>query len=260
MAIDLKGKRAVVCGATQGIGLACAQLLAQAGAEIVLLARDEQKIKQVVRILPNSVGQIHTYQVADFEKPTQVERAAQQIAQNKIHILVNNTGGPAPGKILEATISEFLKAFEMHLINFQILVQRFVPLMKQENYGRIINIISTSVKTPIPGLGVSNTIRGAVASWAKTLAGELAVYNITVNNVLPGLTQTNRLQTLIEKRANEAKISFEEQSSLLKQTIPAKRFALPSETAAAVAFLASPLASYITGINLPVDGGLTPCL
>jgi len=259
--IDLTGKTAVVCGATQGIGWACAQLLAKAGATVILLARNQEKLIQCLQELDVSQDQQHTYKVADFTFPTQVKSAAHQIAEKtNVHILVNNTGGPAPGNAIETDVTAFADAFAMHLINCQLLTQAFVPSMKQQKYGRIINIISTSVKTPIAGLGVSNTIRGAVASWAKTIATELAPWGITVNNILPGLTQTARLEALIAKRAAESGISPDEQAIAMQKSIPTGRFALPSETASAVVFLASTLASYITGINLPVDGGLTPCL
>ncbi|MCS6833639.1 MAG: SDR family oxidoreductase, partial [Flammeovirgaceae bacterium] len=169
-------------------------------------------------------------------------------------------GGPAPKDAIDAMPKEFYEAFTMHLVCNQHLVQTFVPLMKKNGYGRIINVISTSVKVPIAGLGVSNTIRGAVASWAKTLARELAPYGITVNNVLPGLTKTARLEALTRSRAEKAGISFEEQEKLMRESVPVRRFAAPEEIAFAIAFLASPAASYINGINLPVDGGSTPCL
>ena len=176
---------------------------------------------------------------------------------NAVHILINNTGGPAPGPAHLAKAEEFLLAFQAHLINNHQLMQLCLPGMKQAGYGRIINIISTSVKIPLPNLGVSNTIRGAVGNWAKTLANELAAFGITVNNVLPGATATERLTGIIKNKANKFNISEEDAREEMKAEIPAKRFAQPEEIAYAAAFLASPAAAYINGINVPVDGGRT---
>ena len=261
MNLDLTGKNALVCGSTQGIGKASAIEIAKLGANVALVARDENKLKEVVKELDTTKKQKHSYIVADFSKPDELKKKIEAHAKkNIVHILLNNTGGPAGGSILDAKTEEFTQAFSNHLICNHILVQAVVSGMKKEKYGRIINIISTSVKQPIKGLGVSNTTRWAVASWAKTLAGELASFGITVNNVLPGATNTERLKSLQEIRAKKAGVSFsEEQNEWLKE-IPAGRFADASEIAYAVAFLASPAASYINGINLPVDGGRTGSL
>ncbi len=177
-----------------------------------------------------------------------------------MHILINNTGGPAAGKAIDAELREFIGAFQTHLICNQILAQSLIEGMKTERYGRIINVISTSVKQPIPNLGVSNTIRGAVAAWAKTLAGELGEFGITVNNVLPGFTKTARLQSIVETSAKKSGAAIEEVEAKMQSETPARRFAEASEIADAIAFLASPAASYINGVNLPVDGGRTSCL
>lgn len=262
MKIDLSGKRAVVCGSTQGIGRASARLLAEAGASVTLVARNEQALSVLAHELPRSRRQNHDFLVADFADPATLKEVLKRYTSGlkDMHILVNNTGGPAPGTALEAGTESFIQAFQEHVVCNQLLVQSLVPFMKKARYGRIINIISTSVKAPIAGLGVSNTIRGAVANWAKTLSRELGPSGITVNNVLPGLTLTGRLQSLIETRARQAGITADEQAELMKQTIPLLRFAAPEEVAAAVAFLASPQAAYINGINLPVDGGSTPSL
>jgi 3-oxoacyl-[acyl-carrier protein] reductase len=262
MLIDLAGKKALVCGSTQGIGKAVALQLAASGASVTLFARNEEKLKQVINELPSKKGQDHHYLVADFLEPEEVrEKVAGQVAVgNTFGIIINNTGGPAPGTALDASIVDYMKGFNAHLISYQHIVQALVPGMKKAGYGRIINIISTSVKVPIPGLGVSNTIRGAVAGWAKTLAAELAPYGITVNNILPGNIKTGRLDLIFEKRASDAGITAEEYTRQAKAGIPARRLADPSEIAYAAAFLASPQAAYITGINLPVDGGSTPCL
>ncbi len=262
MNIDLSGKRAIVCGSTQGIGKAIAEELAVLGAGITLIARNQQKLEAVKAGLNTSSGQQHDILVADFSEPGQLKLTVQNyLAQGKAaDILINNTGGPPAGKALEAETEAYLQAFSNHLICNQILVQEIVPLMKKEHFGRIINIISTSVKTPLPGLGVSNTIRGAVASWAKTLSLELAPFGITINNVLPGFTETGRLESLIANKAEKAGKSRDEVAAAMIAEIPAGRFASAEEVAVAVAFLASPAAAYINGINLPVDGGRTACL
>lgn len=261
MNLDLQNKNALVCGSTQGIGKASAIEIAKLGANVTLVARNEETLKKTLTELDSSKGQKHNYIVADFTKPKDLKKKIEEhTKKNIVHILLNNTGGPAGGPILEAKAEEFTQAFSNHLLCNHILVQSVVSGMKKEKYGRIINIISTSVKQPIKGLGVSNTIRWAVASWAKTLAGELAHFGITVNNILPGATNTERLHTLISLRAKKAGTTLlEEQQEWMKE-IPAGRFADASEIANAVAFLASPAASYINGINLPVDGGRTGCL
>jgi 3-oxoacyl-[acyl-carrier protein] reductase len=263
MDINLKGKKAFVCGSTQGIGRAAAIELANLGASVVLLARNENALKQATGELNQSGSQKHSFVVADFSKPDDLRVKVTdyfEVDNQPVHILVNNTGGPAAGQAYEAKLEEFISAFQAHLICNQILVQSLVEKMKAEKYGRIINVISTSVKQPIPNLGVSNTIRGAVASWAKTLAGELGEFGITVNNVLPGFTQTQRLEVIIENKAIKAGASIEQIEAEMKAETPAKRFAEAAEVASAIAFLASPAASYINGINLPVDGGRTGSL
>lgn len=262
MKLDLTGRRAVVCGSTQGIGRACAVELAALGASCILLARSEERLISVRDGLPTTHGQTHQYRVADFTDPDAVASAIQAYTAESppVHILVNNTGGPPGGPMLDAEPNAFRTAFSSHLICNHILTQALVPGMKAESYGRIINIISTSVKQPIPGLGVSNTARGAVANWAKTLAGELGPFGITVNNVLPGATRTARLDGLIEKKAREIHMTTVDIAESMQRAIPARRFAEAREVAYAVAFLASPSAAYINGINLPIDGGRTACL
>lgn len=263
MDIQLNGKRAFVCGSTQGIGKAAAWELASLGANVTLCARNKAKLQEVVASLPVSGSQRHSFVVADFAYPAQLKAALSTFVSESaepVQVLVNNTGGPPAGTALDAGPEAFLKGFEAHLLCNQHLVQAFAPQMKKAGYGRIINVISTSVKVPIQGLGVSNTIRGAVASWAKTLATELAPDGITVNNVLPGFTSTGRLASLIETRAQKAGMEIDAYEAQMKASVPARRFATPEEVAAAIAFLASPAAAYINGINLPVDGGNTPCL
>jgi 3-oxoacyl-[acyl-carrier protein] reductase len=257
MNLDLKGKMALVCGSTQGLGYASAKELALLGARIILVARNEEKLKEIIKTLDNSAGQQHQYLVADFTDSSSVKRAIDLFIQTggTAHILINNTGGPAGGTALSAGTDEFIKAFESHLICNHILAQALVPGMKAAGFGRIINIISTSVKQPIPGLGVSNTIRAAVANWSKTLATELGPYGITVNNVLPGFTQTVRADYVIKNKAAASGKTEEEILKELVAEIPVGRIGRPEEFGAAVAFLCSPAAAYINGINLPVDGG-----
>jgi 3-oxoacyl-[acyl-carrier protein] reductase len=261
MNLDLSGKNAIVCGSTQGIGKASAIELSQMGANVTLVARDEGKLKQVVAELHQSGNQQHQYIVADFTQPDQLKKSIEEfVSKNTAHILINNTGGPPGGQAIDAQLDDFLKAFSNHLICNQILVQAVVPGMKKEKYGRIINIISTSVKIPLRGLGVSNTIRGAVANWSNTLSLELGPFGITVNNVLPGATMTGRLESIIKTNADKKSVSFDEAKQEMVKEIPLGRIAEAHEVAAAVAFLASPAASYINGINIPVDGGRTGSL
>ncbi|PSL25778.1 SDR family oxidoreductase [Dyadobacter jiangsuensis] len=262
MNLDLTGKTALVCGSTQGIGLAAAVEIALLGANVTLVARNEEKLREAVEDLDTSLGQLHRYVVADFADHEAVKSAIENYLRlcPEVHILVNNTGGPSGGPIIEAEPEQFLKTFQMHLINNQFLAQAVVPSMKKEGFGRIINIISTSVKQPIIGLGVSNTIRGAVASWAKTLSLELGQYGITVNNVLPGYTETARLDAVLEMRSKNQGKTKEQVAEELKAGIPIRRFSEAKEVAAAVAFLASQAAGSISGVSLAVDGGRTESL
>lgn len=259
MNLDLSNKNALVCGSTQGIGKASAMELASLGANVTLLARNEETLKTVLEELPNNGNQKHQCLLADFSNPDYLKVIINHYMGSNppFHILVNNTGGPKGGEIIKADTSEFLSAFSNHLICNHILVQALVEGMKSEGYGRIINIISTSVKLPLNNLGVSNTIRGAVANWSKTLANELGKFGITVNNVLPGATATGRLESIIENKSKASGKTVEEVEDEMKSEIPARRFAKPEEIANAVAFLASPSAGYINGINVPVDGGRT---
>ncbi|MBL7877202.1 MAG: SDR family oxidoreductase [Cyclobacteriaceae bacterium] len=261
MNLDLSGKRAVVCGSTQGIGKASAVELALLGATVTLLARNEESLKSTLKELPTPRAQQHNYLVADFGNPDQLKAVIEKfVSNNTVHILINNTGGPPAGLAIDASPEDFIKAFNSHLICNQLLVKAVVPGMKKSAFGRIINIISTSVKIPLKGLGVSNTIRGAVANWAKTISVELAPFGITVNNVLPGSTMTGRLDSLIKSKATKSGRSYEEEKKLMIEEVPAGRIGEAHEVAAAVAFLATPAAAYINGINVPVDGGRTGSL
>lgn len=259
MNLDLTGKNALICGSTAGIGKAIAVELALLGANCFLMARNEDKLKAAVAGLSNSGKQNHNYVVADFSNVNSVKTAVESI-ENPIHILINNTGGPPGGPIVEANIDEFTSAFSMHLLCNHTLVQGVKQGMIDSGYGRIINVISTSVKIPLSGLGVSNTVRGAVGNWSKTMANELGAHGITVNNVLPGATATERLSSIVGNKAQKLGKSEDEVMAQFENAVPMKRVAEPHEVAAAAAFLASPAASYINGINIPVDGGRTGSL
>ena len=261
MNLDLTGKRALVCGGSQGIGKASARELALLGASLTLIARNEEKLKVVVAELPATQSQQHNYIVADFDQSDDLRNKIELLTKAAdIHILVNNTGGPPAVRAIDAPASSFVSSFSNHLVCSHILVQALYPAMKRAAYGRIINIISTSVKIPIRGLGVSNTVRGAVANWSKTLASELAPFGITVNNVLPGSTRTHRLDSIIQLKAEQTGRSHEDIKGEMIRDIPVGRISEPEEVGAVVAFLASPAAGYINGINLPVDGGRTGSL
>ena len=250
-------KHALVCGSSKGIGASTAVELAKLGATITLLARDKESLSNVLERLDTSRQQKHNFIIADFDDPHKLKDTIDQHVANNptIHILINNSGGPTPGPIMDANLQDFISAFKRHLICNHILVQAVVPKMKEARFGRIINITSTSVKEPIKGLGISNTIRGAVANWAKTLSFELGEFGITVNNILPGYTDTQRLKEIFLNKSKKSNYDIESIISDAHSQIPLGRFADPKETAKAICFLASEDASYINGINLPVDGG-----
>lgn len=255
--LPLHGRHAFVCGATQGIGKATAVALAAAGATVTVCGRNDKGLVHALEALPAPAGQKHWSVEVDFSSPKDVGFAAATHLKSAgpVHVLVNNTGGPAAGTAIEARPEDFVRAFDMHLLASHALVQAFAPGMREAAYGRVINIVSTSVVTPIRGLGVSNTVRAAVANWARTLAVELAPFGITVNSILPGFTRTARLEALFQGRAQRAGVPVHEVESDAVRAVPMGRFAAPEEIAAVAAFLASPAASYVTGVNLPVDGG-----
>jgi len=258
MDLSLHGKTAVICGSSQGLGLAIATELALLGANCILMARNEKKLQNAANSLTIIQNQKHSFRVVDFFDNNAVRNTITEIVtQQHVHILVNNSGGPPGGIVSEAKEEEFIKAFNQHLINNHILATAVIPGMKKEGYGRIINVISTSVKIPLPYLGVSGTIRAAVASWAKLLSHDLGQFNITVNNILPGYTETERLDSLINSTAKKKNITNEKAAQDMASDIPMKRFGKPSEFGAVAAFLASPAASYVNGVSIPVDGGRT---
>lgn len=257
MDLSLRGKRAIVCGSTDGIGKASALLMAERGAEITLVARNMEKLMACKNGLSVENEQNHTIVCADFNDPGLLRKNVNDYLSDgkTIQILVNNSGGPPGGPIIEAEEKEFLTAINRHVICNQILAKAVVPGMKAAGWGRIINIISTSVKQVIPGLGVSNTTRGAVANWARTMALELGEFGITVNNILPGFTNTDRIRDLAESRAKREGKTPEEIFEKWYKSIPLGRLAEPEETAAAVAFLASGATDYINSADVAVDGG-----
>jgi 3-oxoacyl-[acyl-carrier protein] reductase len=258
--LSLDGRSALVCGGSRGIGRAAAQALAGLGARVTVVARDEEALAAAVASLPGGKDR-HAGISVDLGETEAIDRILETAgAPGPVHILVNNSGGPPAGPALGAEAEEFTAAFRQHLLAAHALVRALVPGMRGEGYGRIINVISTSVREPIAGLGVSNTIRAAVASWSKTLSGELGGYGITVNNVLPGFTATDRLDYFFQMQARKSGRDIEDMENMALQRIPAGRFARPEEIGNAVAFLASPAAAYINGVSLAVDGGLTRSL
>jgi len=258
MNISLIGKNALICGSTQGIGLAIAKELSLSGAHCILMARNENALKEAITQLNPLPDKPHQYLVADFSKPDEVKKTINSfVKDNTIHILINNSGGPKPGLIMDEDEEKFVEAFRQHIVCNQALAKAVLPGMKATGYGRIINIISTSVRIPIANLGVSNTIRAAVASWAKTLSNEVGRFNITVNSVLPGFIETQRLDAVIDSTAKRNRVSNADASKTMEATIPMKRFGKVDEIANVIAFLASPAASYVNGVSIPVDGGKT---
>lgn len=261
MQLSLVHKKALICGSSQGIGLAIAKELATLGADCILMARSPERLQKALGELDHSQNRHHQFLVADFSNPENVRAAMQHFKdKDKIDILINNTGGPPAGPIEEATENAFRHAFEQHLICNHLLVQTVLPGMKERRHGRIINIISTSVKIPLHNLGVSNTIRGAVASWSKTLANEAGPYQITVNNILPGATKTQRLENILKNNAAKQNVDEAQIEKEMKAQIPMQRFGTAEEIAAVAAFLATPAAAYVNGVSIAVDGGRTGCL
>jgi 3-oxoacyl-[acyl-carrier protein] reductase len=261
MQLDLTGRHALVGGGSQGIGRAAALELASLGADVSVIGRDRARLDETLAELAAAGRGRHHALVADYADRPALERVVgQHLSTYPAQILINNTGGPPPGAIEHATESAFLDTFGQHLLCNQLLTRLALPGMRAGGYGRIVNVISTSVKEPIKGLGVSNTVRGAVASWAKTLATELAPERITVNNVLPGFTRTARLDGLIAGKMRDSGLPEDQVAKGMMSVVPMGRFADASEVANAIAFLASPAASYITGVSIAVDGGRTLAL
>jgi len=256
MDLSLEGRHALVCGASSGIGRATALELARLGARVTALARSREKLEALTIDLKQAGSPEARFVVADLSIRPALKRHVEQLLSEAgpVHILLNNSGGPRSGPILEAEESEFLEAFNQHVLASHQLVRLCLPGMRDAGYGRIINVISTSVREPIAALGVSNTIRGAMASWAKTVSKELPP-GVTINNILPGYTATDRLHVLSLAMAEKTGRSVSEVEEDWIRSIPERRIARPDELAGVIAFLASPAAAYIRGVSLPVDGG-----
>jgi 3-oxoacyl-[acyl-carrier protein] reductase len=250
------GKRALVCGASSGIGRATALALATKGAQVIALARREDRLVGITDEINSRFPGEAGYVVADLDDRLALRGIIDSILAEggPVHILVNNTGGPPPGQLLDATAEDLQTAFSRHVLAAHLLITAFLPGMRESGFGRIVNIISTSVREPIPGLGVSNTIRAAMAGFSKTISNELPG-GVTINNVLPGYTDTERLGSLCESIANRTGKTLEEVRAGWVAKVPEGRLGAPEEVAAAVAFLAGPDAGYIRGQSLAVDGG-----
>jgi 3-oxoacyl-[acyl-carrier protein] reductase len=262
MDLNLSGKHALVCGASQGIGRAAAVELAALGASVTLLARSREALDAALAELPSThAAQSHAWIAVDMNDHAGLKAKVEAATHNKpVQILINNTGGPPAGPAHTAALDDFRIAFNQHLIAAQILLQAVLPGMRGSGYGRVVNVISTSVKEPLHNLGVSNTVRAAMASWAKTLSGELAGAGITVNNVLPGYTKTQRLSGLIAGMAKSSGKSEDEIAKGMVGGVPAGRFGEAAEVAAMIAFLCTPAAAYVNGVSIAVDGGRTRAL
>lgn len=259
MEISLIGKRAFIGGSSQGIGFAIAERMAACGATVTLTSRNETKLQAALALLPTPNGQKHDYQVIDFGDlqqlaPFLTEYQAKTL-ENPVSILVLNSGGPAPATAFNATPNQYQTYFNASILANQMLVQAFVPAMQQQHFGRIITVLSSVIKEPKLDLGISNTIRAGIANWAKSLSMELGKSGITVNNILPGFIQTPRLEQLIGVRAQKANVSQEKVVAQMSAAIPVGRIGSPTDLGNVAAFLASDLAAYVNGINVPVDGG-----
>ena len=256
MDLDLSGKHALVCGASEGIGRAAAIELVRLGADVTLLARREAVLLDVLSTLPADGQQRHGFVCADVADTAALRDSVGELARERpLHILINNTGGPPGGTAHGADVAAYLDAFNRHLVANQTLLQAVLPGMRAARWGRIVNVISTSVYEPIPNLGVSNTVRGAVASWAKTLSRELGGDGITVNNVLPGYTRTQRLDQILADRSAATGKPQDEIAKGMLASVPVGRFADAGEIGGVIAFLCTQAAAYVNGQSLAVDGG-----
>lgn len=258
MNIDLKNKNALIGAATQGIGAGIATELAKCGANITLMARNEEKLKNSVAELPViNENQKHQYLVADFSDFVSFKTIiSDYFKNNSVDILVNNTNGPEPGMAREKNVEDFQTAFDLLFKTVCETTTLALPHMTEQKNGRIINVSSLSVKEPINNLVLSNSIRSAVAAWSKSLSNEVAQYNITINNVLTGYFDTERIQKIIKVESDQSGKSIEEIKKARENKIPMKRLGKPEEYGHLVAFLASDYAAYITGTSIPLDGGL----
>ena len=261
MKIDLTGKNALVGGSSKGIGMAIAKQLAESGANVTLMARNEAKLKETLNTLNTDYGQKHQYLVVDFSDFDAFKKIIDSFFENNtIDILVNNTQGPQGGGALEKSVDDYQEAFDLLFKSVVFTTELALKHMQQKKWGRIINVASISVKEPLNYLALSNSIRAAVVTWAKSLAHDIAKDGITINNVLTGYFDTDRIAQLNAKKAEKMGVSSDEVRSSMEDQVPMKRIGNPEEYGFLVTFLASDKAAYITGINIPIDGGLLKSL
>ncbi|MBT8307801.1 MAG: SDR family oxidoreductase [Maribacter sp.] len=261
MIISLKGKNALVGGSSKGIGRAIVQQLAESGANVTLMARNEDKLKTIVANLPTSNGQKHDYLLVDFNEFIAFKKTISSYFEtNNIDILINNTQGPKAGGAMDMNIPDYQEAFDVLFKSVVLTTQLALEQMIKKQWGRIINVASISVKEPLSYLALSNAIRAAIVTWAKTLATDVAPHRITVNSILTGYFDTERINELNTTKAHKLGISIDEVRKNMEQQVPIKRIGNPKEYAFLVAFLASEQASYITGTQIPIDGGLLKSL
>ena len=257
MDFGLSGRVALVAAASKGIGYASARELAREGARVFLCSRDEERARSAAQKIGGETGAECTGVRADVtdegDARALVELAREQAG--RVDILVTNAGGPPAATFESADLEMYRRAFELNALSAVRLAQLVVPAMREARWGRVINITSISVKQPIDGLLLSNTVRAGLTGWAKTLSTEVAADNVTVNNVAPGYTLTERQDELAATRAGTSGKTKEEMIEMWASQVPMRRLASAEEIAAAVAFLASERASYITGVTLQVDGG-----
>ncbi|MEO0506624.1 MAG: SDR family oxidoreductase [Bacteroidota bacterium] len=257
MKIDLSGKNALVGGSTSGIGLAIAQQLAESGAKVTLLSRTEEKLQKVVSSLPTPTGQMHQYLAVDFSDFASFsERIKEFFEENTIDILVNNTQGPPAGGALEQSVDTYQNAFDLLFKSVALTTELALNHMMQQKWGRVITVSSISIKEPLNYLALSNSIRSAVVAWAKSLAYDVAPHGITVNNVLTGYFDTDRIAQLNATKAEKMGVEASEVRKTMEEQVPMKRIGDPVEFAYLATFLASEKSAYITGTNIPIDGGL----
>jgi len=258
MDLGLTGKIALVCGASRGLGFAIAQELAGEGCTVIICSRDRTRIEQAARRIEGTTGgSVYPFPV-DLAKTDPVERFATAIISkfNRIDILINNTGGPPAGMFMDFSEADWINTFQGTFLSAVSLTKRILPSMVTNNWGRIINLTSLTVKQPVDNLVLSNSIRMAIIGWAKTLSNQYAKYNITFNNIATGYMLTERLSSLAKNIAEREAIASDEVIARWEGQIPAQRLGKPEEIAGLVTFLASEKAAYITGTTIPVDGGV----
>ncbi|GGG55859.1 short-chain dehydrogenase [Croceivirga lutea] len=261
MNISLKGKNALVGGSSGGIGKGIAEQLAESGASVTVMARSENKLKQLINNLPTEDGQKHEYLVVDFSDFDSYSTIiSTYFKKNTVDILVNNTQGPEAGGALEKKVDDYQTAFDLLFKTIVFTTELAVEQMQKNGWGRIINVASISVKEPLNYLALSNTIRAAVVTWAKGLASDVGQFGITVNSILTGYFDTERIAQLNAKKAEKMGVSQNKVRKTMEEMVPVKRIGQPIEYGYLVAFLASEKAAFITGINMPIDGGLLKSL